>query len=108
MTVGGGEAANTPLFLNGDIFITYGNNQPGMMFTISEDGKSIQLKWSSDNLDTHHGGLVLLNGNIYGSTMVDNTRGNWACVDWETGKTNWEKEWFTKGSVIAADGMLYL
>ena len=104
---GKGEAANTPLFYNGDIFITYGNEQPAMLFHISEDGKSISLKWKNDVLDTHHGGLVLLNGAIYGSTMLDNTRGNWASVDWKTGKTNWEKEWFTKGSVISADGMLY-
>ncbi|HEY3388266.1 MAG TPA: PQQ-binding-like beta-propeller repeat protein [Prolixibacteraceae bacterium] len=104
---GKGEAANTPLFYNGDIFITYGNEQPAMLFHISDDGKSISLKWKNDVLDTHHGGLVLLNGAIYGSTMLDNTRGNWASVDWKTGKTDWEKEWFTKGSVISADGMLY-
>ena len=102
-----GEAANTPLFYKGDIFITYGNEQPAMLFHISDDGKSITLKWKNDVLDTHHGGLVLVNGAIYGSTMLDNTRGDWASVDWETGKTNWEKEWFTKGSVISADGMLY-
>ena len=104
---GKGEAANTPLFFNGDIFITYGNEQPAMLFHISDDGKSISLKWKNNVLDTHHGGLVLLNGAIYGSTMVDNTRGNWASVDWKTGETNWEKAWFTKGSVISADGMLY-
>ena len=104
---GKGEAANTPLFYNGDIFITYGNEQPAMLFSIAGDGKSVSLKWKNEVLDTHHGGLVFLNGAIYGSTMLDNTRGNWASVDWETGKTNWETTWFTKGSVIAADGMLY-
>jgi outer membrane protein assembly factor BamB len=104
---GKGEAANTPLFHNGDIFITYGNGQPAMLFSIAADGKSVSLKWKNEVLDTHHGGLVFLNGAIYGSTMLDNTRGNWASVDWKTGKTNWETTWFTKGSVIAADGMLY-
>ena len=104
---GKGEAANTPLFYKGDVFITYGNSQPALLFSIAADGKSISLKWKNEVLDTHHGGLVFLNGAIYGSTMLDNTRGNWASVDWETGKTNWETTWFTKGSVIAADGMLY-
>jgi outer membrane protein assembly factor BamB len=104
---GSGEAANTPLFSNGDIFVTYGNEQPGLLFSMGDDGKSVSLKWKNDVLDTHHGGLVLVDGAIYGSTMTDNTRGNWACVDWETGKTNWEEKWFTKGSVISADGMLY-
>jgi len=104
---GKGEAANTPLFYNGDVFITYGNDQPGMLFNIAADGKSISLKWQNPILDTHHGGLVLIDGAIYGSNMIDNTRGNWASIDWETGKTNWEQKWFTKGSVISADGMLY-
>ena len=40
--------------------------------------------------------------------MENNKKGNWVSVDWETGKTNWEGEWFTKGSIIAADDMLYL
>lgn len=104
---GAGEAANTPLFCNGDIFITYGNEQPAMLFSISADGKTISMKWKNDVLDTHHGGMVLFDGAIYASTMLDNIRGNWASVDWETGKTNWEEKWFTKGSIISADGMLY-
>lgn len=105
---GKGEAANTPLFQDGEIFITYGNNQPGLMLRIPENDSSFHLKWKNDVLDTHHGGLVLLDGTIYGSTMVHNTKGNWAAVDWETGQTLWEKEWNTKGSIISADGMLYL
>lgn len=105
---GKGEAANTPLFLNGDIFVTYGNDHPGILFSIAEDGKSIDIKWKNEILDTHHGGLILYDGAIYASNMLDNTRGQWACVDWETGETLWEEKWFTKGSIIEADGMLYL
>ena len=104
---GSGEGANTPLFYNGEIFVTYGNEQPGLLFGLSDDAKTITLKWQNDILDTHHGGLVLLNGVIYASNMIDNKRGNWAAVDWATGKTLWEENWFTKGSVISADGMLY-
>ncbi|MCA1761294.1 MAG: hypothetical protein LC658_16105, partial [Bacteroidales bacterium] len=104
---GKGEGANTPLFYNGEIFTTYGNEQPGLLFSLAGDANSIRLKWQNELLDTHHGGLVLLDGVIYGSNMIDNTRGNWAAVDWQNGKTLWEENWFTKGSVIAADGMLY-
>jgi outer membrane protein assembly factor BamB len=105
---GKGEAANTPLFKDGEVFVTYGNNQPGLKLRIPVNDSSFQLVWRNDVLDTHHGGLVLLDGTIYGSTMVHNTKGNWAAVDWESGQTFWEKEWYTKGSVISADGMLYL
>lgn len=105
---GKGEGANTPLFYNGEIFTTYGNEQPGLLLSLSDDAKSISLKWQNDILDTHHGGLVLLDGIIYGSNMIDNKHGNWVAVDWQTGQTLWEEKWFTKGSVISADGMLYL
>jgi len=104
---GKGEAANVPLYFNGQIFATYGNEQKGSMFSLSEDGRSISLKWQNDILDTHIGGLVLIDGNIYASTMLDNANGQWASVNWETGKTNWETKWFTKGAIISADGMLY-
>jgi outer membrane protein assembly factor BamB len=104
---GAGEAANTPLFHEGEIFIAYGNNQPGLMFTLSDDGRAIALKWKND-LDTHMGGLVLIDGVIFASNMEHNTMGRWVAVDWETGKTFWEKEWLNKGSIISADGLLYL
>jgi outer membrane protein assembly factor BamB len=105
---GKGESANTPLFYKGDIFTTYGNEQPGLLLSMSDDASSVELKWRNDTLDTHHGGLVLYDGTIYASDMINNAKGNWTSVDWETGETNWEKEWFTKGSIIAADGRLYL
>lgn len=105
---GSGEGANTPLFYKGEIFVTYGNEQPGLLFSLSDDAKTITLKWQNDILDTHHGGLVLFDGVIYASNMIDNKRGNWAAVDWQTGETLWEEKWFTKGSVISADDMLYL
>lgn len=105
---GKGEAANTPLFHEGEIFVTYGNEQPGLLLSLSDDATSISLKWQNDLLDTHHGGLVLVDGVIYASNMIDNKRGNWAAVDWKTGNTLWEEKWFTKGSIISADGMLYL
>ena len=32
----------------------------------------------------------------------------WVCIDWNTGKTLWTSKWYSKGSVISADGMRYL
>jgi hypothetical protein len=29
-------------------------------------------------------------------------------VDWTTGKTMWITEWYNKGAIISADGMLYI
>lgn len=103
-----GAQTNPPLYNNGAVFVTSGYDHPGIMLSLSDDGKSVKLKWRNDILDTHHGGNVLVDGTIYGSNWQNNANGNWVSVDWETGKTNWEKEWENKGSIITADGLLYL
>jgi outer membrane protein assembly factor BamB len=36
-----------------------------------------------------------------------NSKGNWVCLEWETGEVMFEQEWITKGSIVSADGMLY-
>ncbi len=105
---GSGAHNNTPLYKNGEIFVTNGYNRPAVMFSLSEDGRSITVKWKNDVLDVHHGGVVETGGNIYGANWIDNSRGNWTSVRWEDGHTNWETEWHTKGSIVFADGMLYL
>ncbi len=105
---GVGAQTNPPLYFNGEIFVTSGYNHPGVMLSLSGDGKSVKLKWKNETLDTHHGGVVLVDGNIYGSTWTHNAKGDWACINWETGKTNWEKEWINKGSTIFADEKIYI
>ncbi|WP_167605465.1 PQQ-binding-like beta-propeller repeat protein [Maribellus sediminis] len=104
---GKGGNTNPPLYHNGEIFVTSGYDHPGLMFRLSEDGRSISLKWRNDVLDNHHGGIVLLDGNIYGANWTNNSNGKWASINWETGETNWEQDWINKGSIISADNMLY-
>ena len=105
---GVGANTNPPLYSDGAIFVTSGYNHPGIKLALSGDGKSVQEIWKNDTLDTHHGGVVLVDGNLYGSNWQNNSRGRWASVNWETGRTNWETDWYNKGSIIYADGMLYL
>lgn len=105
---GEGAQTNVPLYKDGNLFVTSGYDHPGLMFSLSDDGKSIHLKWRNDTIDTHHGGLVLVDGTIYGSNWQNNANGKWAAVDWETGETFWENDWENKGSIIYADERLYL
>ena len=73
--------------------------------TISND---IELAWKQPVLDTHHGGVIYYEGYIYGSNWINNSKGNWVCLDWNTGEVMYEKEWETKGAIIEADDMFYL
>ncbi|MEI6142468.1 MAG: PQQ-binding-like beta-propeller repeat protein [Mariniphaga sp.] len=104
---GKGVNTNDPIYSNGEIFITSGYKHPALMFSLAEDGRSVKLKWQNDSMNVHHGGAILLNGNIYGSNWLNNTKGHWVSVNWETGETNWVKDWFNKGSIACADGMFY-
>ena len=98
----------TPVYSDGKLFITSGYNHTSLLFNISEDGSEITVDWKQPVLDTHHGGVVLLDGYLYGSTWIDNRRGNWACLNWETGEVMFETEWKTKGPIIASGKQLIL
>ena len=98
----------TPLYKDGMVYVTGGYDTGGMMVKIADDGKSATVAWTDPVLDDHHGGVVLINGYIYGSNWVNNGTGNWCCIDWKTGKKMWEQAWMCKGSIISAEGMLYI
>jgi outer membrane protein assembly factor BamB len=106
---GGGVSINgvTPLYHDGQIYVTSGYNHVGAMLKLSEDGRGVALVWSDTTLDCHHGGVVRVGDYIYGSNWINNGKGHWCCVEWKTGKTLYETDWVSKGSVIYADGMLY-
>jgi outer membrane protein assembly factor BamB len=98
----------TPLYRDGMVYVTGGYDTGGMMVKMAADGKSATVAWTDPVLDDHHGGVVLLNGYIYGSNWLNNANGNWCCINWNTGKKMWEEHWNSKGSIISAEGMLYI
>ena len=103
-------APNTPVYKDGKLFFCHGYNINGVMLQLADDLKSVSVMWRTDVLDTHHGGYVEVNGIIYGSNWINNNQGNWCAIDWNTGAVGYETAWAGgkgKGSIIAADGMLY-
>ena len=98
---------NSPLYHDGHIYVTSGYNHVGVMLKMNEEGSDADLIWTDSTLDVHHGGVVMLDGYIYGANWLHNGNGNWCCIDWKTGETMFEVEWINKGSIIAADNKLY-
>lgn len=96
--------ANTPIYHDGGLFCFSGYGQGGVKLNLSEDGSRVEKAWFNENLDSRMGGIVLLDGYLYGSG--DNNR-EWRCVNWETGKETYASKDIGKGVVIAADDMLY-
>jgi outer membrane protein assembly factor BamB len=99
---------NTPLYRDGFLLVPNGYSQVAVKLKINPDGTTPEVVWKNTDLTPHVGGAVLLGNLIFSSTHDNNSSGRWICVDWNTGKTLWINEWYNKGSVISADGMLYL
>jgi outer membrane protein assembly factor BamB len=104
--MGGDINPVTPLAMGNEVFVTSGYNHTGLMLKMADDFRSVSVKWKSSELDVHHGGVVLVDGFLYGSNYTSIRKGNWLCVDWETGELMYDQEWNTKGQVITSDGML--
>lgn len=98
--------ANTPLYSKGMLYCVSGYGCGGVMLKLSADGSKVETAWKNTDLDSRMGGVVLMNGNIYG--MGDKIRGL-HCISWNTGKELAYDRMNNKfGSIIAADGMLYV
>ena len=98
----------TPVYHDGKIYVTGGYDHGSIMLTLNEDGTNVSVSWTDSVLDVHHGGVVLVDGYIYGSNWLSNADGNWCCLDWNTGKKLYEEHWECKGSIISAEGLLYI
>ena len=108
--MGGGVNCNSPTVEENRFFVSAGYNQGGVLYELNKDGKGVTVVWTNKNLDPHHDCTVLVNGKLYGSNWASNNSGKWMCVDWETGETIYETQWdrLGKGSVIYADGLIYM
>jgi hypothetical protein len=92
-----------PVYQDGLMYVTSGHGKGGQMFEITDDGRQITPRWTDTVLNTVHGGLVLVDGYVYGS----NARGRWVCLELRSGQVKYETSGVGMGSVACADGMLY-
>ena len=105
---GGKNYIQTPVYRDGFLFAANGYGQTAAKIKINSDGSDPTLVWKNPEINPHVGGMVLIGNYIYSSTHDSNSKGRWICVDWTTGKTMWITDWYNKGSVISADGLLYI
>ena len=93
----------SPVYQDGCLYATSGHGDGGRMFEISPDGKQICLKWTDKILNNLHGGVVVVDGYLYGTNLKD----KWVCLDLKNGAVMYEAGGVGMGSVAYADGMLY-
>ena len=94
-----------PVYADGQVFISSGYQSGSEMVKLTATGNEVTAArvWESKDMDNHHGGVINLDGYIYGA---DSGR-NWVCLDWKTGETKYTDRGVGKGSLTCADGLLY-
>ena len=95
----------TPVYHEGKVFYTsaYGTGGGLLALTPANGEIKAQEMYFSRDMQNHHGGVVLYNGHLYGSSNAILT-----CLEWITGKPKWRDRAVGKGSLTLADGSLYL
>jgi len=104
----------TPLYHDGMVFATSAYGAGGGAVKLSKDGNAgvkAEEVWFSRNMENHHGGVVVVDGALYGANG-GNGGGYIACLDFKTGEVLWnerdaDKRRLKKGSMILADGRIY-
>ena len=95
----------TPIYSNGKVFFTSAYGTGGALLGLKASGESVSAQeiYFTRNMQNHHGGVVLVDGYLYGFNNSILT-----CLEFETGKVMWRDRSVGKGSVAYADGRLYV
>jgi outer membrane protein assembly factor BamB len=111
---GMGINCSTPLYHDGLVFAASAYGAGGGLVKLSKDangGVKAEEVYSTKKLQNHHGGMILLDGSLYGANG-GNEGGFLVCLDFKTGNVLWDERddperRAPKGSVALANGRLY-
>jgi outer membrane protein assembly factor BamB len=94
----------TPIAQNDCVFAASDYGTGGGLFCLGrQDDKTAQKEiYFTKHMQNHHGGMVLVDGYLYGADQVLLT-----CLEFKTGKVMWAERSAGKGSIAYADGHLY-
>ena len=101
-----------PIFRDGEVFVsTVVVGSVKWKLNVTEGKVSLEEIWRTRKLDNHHGGVIFVNDNLYGSGAVRNSLGRGlsqllVCLNWKTGRIKYMDE-CAKVSLTYADGKLY-
>jgi outer membrane protein assembly factor BamB len=100
---------STPIVSGNLVYISTGFGGGCHLFEIDakQNATDLYSKAIAKKVKNTHGGLVLVNGHLFGHTE----KTSWICQEFKTGEIAWtERDQLTctSGSIAAADGLLYL
>jgi outer membrane protein assembly factor BamB len=101
------ENINTPIYHDGCVFVC-SRTTGSRLIRLNVDGERVSVKelWKSELLESQHGGVILLDGYLYGASR-SSSLGPWVCLDFKTSKRMYAEPGIGTGSLTYADGMIY-
>ncbi|MHC5038541.1 MAG: PQQ-binding-like beta-propeller repeat protein [Planctomycetota bacterium] len=94
-----------PIVFKDHVFVSSGYGKGSALLRPrrgADGGFPVETIWSTELLDNHHGGVLLLDGFLYGA---GHEAKGWFCLEWKSGAQRWQSP--GKGSLTYADGCLY-
>ena len=95
----------TPVYSDGKVFFTSSYGAGAALLGLRAAGNEVRAQeiYSTRDMKNHHGGVVLVNGYIYGFNDSILT-----CLEFASGKMVWRDRSVGKGAISYADGHLYI
>jgi len=95
----------TPVFFDNKVFYSSNYGTGGALLALRAQNGEVQAQevYFTRDMQNHHGGLVVVNGYLYGFHNAILT-----CIEFATGKVMWRNRSIGKGALAYADGSLYL
>ena len=95
----------TPVFFDNKVFYSSDYGTGGALLGLRAQAGAVQAQeiYFTREMQNHHGGIVFVNGYLYGFNNSILT-----CLEFATGKVVWRHRSVGKGSLSYADGHLYL
>ena len=95
----------TPIFFDNKVFYTSAYNTGGALLGLMAQNGVVDAKeiYFTREMQNHHGGVVLVNGHLYGFNNSILTG-----LEFATGKLMWRDRSVGKGAITYADGNLYI
>ena len=95
----------TPIVSDNKVFYTSAYGTGAALLSLKAENGEVKAEevYFTTEMMNHHGGVVLVNGYLYGYSNAILT-----CMEFNTGKVAWKDRSVGKGAVGYADGMLYL
>ena len=95
----------SPVFFDNKVFYSSNYGTGGALLSLRSQNGEVRAQevYFTRDMQNHHGGMVVVNGYLYGFHNAILT-----CLEFATGKVMWRNRSVGKGSLAYADGSLYI